>query len=110
MSNKSFITTITNKNFEEEVLKSPIPVLLDFWAEWCGPCRMIGPFIEQIGAKYDGQLKTGKVNVDEQGELAARYGVGSIPTLILYKNGNVVQRQVGAVPVLQIESMIKEFL
>jgi thioredoxin 1 len=110
MGNETVITTITSENFEAEVLTSPIPVLLDFWAEWCGPCRMIGPFIEQLGAKYSGQIKTGKVNVDEQGDLATRHGVVSIPTLILYKNGNIVRRQVGAAPTLQIESMIKEVL
>ncbi|MDR1024215.1 MAG: thioredoxin [Treponema sp.] len=110
MSDEALITTITSENFEEEVLKSPVPVLLDFWAEWCGPCRMIGPFIEQIGAEYDGRLKIGKINVDEQADLAARHSIVSIPTLVLYKNGSLVQRQVGATPKLQIESMIKEFL
>jgi thioredoxin 1 len=110
MGDSTLIITITSENFEAEVLKSPIPVLIDFWAAWCGPCRMIGPFIEQLGAEYDGQLKAGKVNVDEQGELALKHEVVSIPTLVVYKDGRVVQRQVGAAHKSQIEALFKEFL
>jgi thioredoxin 1 len=110
MDNSTVVTTITGENFEAEVLKSPIPVLIDFWAAWCGPCRMIGPFIEQLGAEYDGRIKIGKVNVDEQGELANRHSVVSIPTLVVYKNGSPVQRQVGAANKSQIEALFKEFL
>ncbi|MDR2177380.1 MAG: thioredoxin [Treponema sp.] len=110
MSDSTFVITITGENFEAEVLKSPLPVLVDFWAAWCGPCKMIGPFIEQIGAEYSGRLKVGKVNVDEQGELANRHGIASIPTLVVYKNGSLVQRQTGAAQKSQIETLFKEFL
>jgi thioredoxin 1 len=110
MGDSTLITGITGENFEAEVLKSPIPVLLDFWADWCGPCRMIAPFLEQLGAEYDGQIRIGKVNVDEQAELATRHNVVSIPTLIVYKNGSIVQRQVGAAQKSRIEALFKEFL
>jgi thioredoxin 1 len=98
---------ITNENFESEVIASPIPVLIDFWADWCGPCKMIGPFIDQLAGEYEGRLKVGKVNVDEQGGLAGRHGIASIPTLIVYKDGRPVQRQIGAAPKQQIEAMFK---
>ncbi|MDR2376526.1 MAG: thioredoxin [Treponema sp.] len=110
MGDSTFVTMITSENFEAEVLKSPLPVLIDFWADWCGPCKMIGPFIEQLGAEYDGRLKIGKVNVDEQGDLANQHSVVSIPTLVVYKNGNPVQRQVGAANKSQIEALFREFL
>ncbi|MDR0669537.1 MAG: thioredoxin [Treponema sp.] len=110
MDNSTVVTTITGENFEAEVLKSPLPVLIDFWADWCGPCRMIGPLIEQIGAEYDGRLKIGKVNVDEQADLAVRHNVVSIPTLIVYKDGSPVQRQVGAASKSKIEALFREFL
>jgi thioredoxin 1 len=102
--------TITGENFEAEVIASPIPVLIDFWAGWCGPCKMIGPFIDQIAEEYEGRLKVGKVNVDDQGELAGRHGVASIPTLIVYKNGSPVQKQIGAAPKQQIEAMFKDLI
>ncbi|MDR2135168.1 MAG: thioredoxin [Treponema sp.] len=108
MGDSTFV--ITGENFEDEVLKSPVPVLVDFWAPWCGPCKMIGPIIDQIGAEYSGRLKVGKVNVDEQGDLASRHSVVSIPTLVVYKNGSPVQRQVGAGNKSQIEALFKEFL
>jgi thioredoxin 1 len=102
--------SLTNENFEAEVLSSPVPVLIDFWADWCGPCKMIGPFIDQLAAEYQGRLKVGKVNVDEQGELAGRHGVVSIPTLVVYKDGSLVQQQVGAAPKQQIESLFKDLV
>ena len=101
---------ITGANFEAEVVKSPVPVLLDFWASWCGPCRMIAPFIEQLADEYSGRLKVGKVNVDEEGELAGHHGVVSIPTLIVYKDGKVANQTIGAVPKQNIEALFKNLL
>ena len=98
--------TITSENFEAEVLKSDIPVLVDFWATWCGPCQMIGPVVSEIAEEYAGKIKVGKVNVDEQMALAMQYQVASIPTLILFKNGEVAKRTMGAQPK---ENLIKLF-
>ena len=87
--------TITNKNFEEEVVKSEVPVLIDFWATWCGPCRMIAPEVEALADEYDGRIKVGKVNVDVEEELAVKYRVSSIPTLMLFEHGEPVKKVVG---------------
>lgn len=89
---------ITVDNFEEEVLGSKIPVLVDFWASWCGPCRMLGPVVAEIAEEMDGKIKVGKVNVDEEGELAARFGIMSIPTVMVFKNGEVTNTSVGFCP------------
>ena len=102
--------TITGANFDSEVVKASVHVLLDFWAAWCAPCRMISPFIEQIADEYDGKLKVGKINVDEENDLAIKHNVASIPTLAIYKNGALVSIQSGAMPKNQIESFIKGHL
>ena len=102
--------TITNANFEDEVLRSEIPVLLDFWAAWCGPCRMLAPVLEEIEQEYAGRIKVGKVNVDEEIELAQRYRVASIPTVILFKEGQAAEISVGYRPKEDFEAMIKSVI
>lgn len=87
----------TESNFDE-LIKTDKPVLVDFWAEWCGPCRLVGPHVDALATEYEGRAVIGKVNVDQQGTLAAKYGVRNIPTLIVLKNGEVVDKVVGAVP------------
>jgi len=86
---------LNDKNFEQEVLQSKIPFLVDFWASWCGPCQMVEPIIEELDKEYEGKIKTGKLNVDESPQTAAKYGVMSIPTVILFKEGKEVARKVG---------------
>lgn len=98
---------ITRENFENEVMKSNIPVLIDFWAPWCGPCRMMGPIIEQLAEEYEGKAKVGKVNVDEEGELSQAFGVMSIPTIVLVKDGKIVKQAVGARPKAEVEAMLQ---
>lgn len=100
--------TITGGNFEQEVLQSPIPVLIDFWAAWCGPCKMISPFIDQLAGEYEGRIKIGKVNVDEENGLAERHGIASIPALVLYKDGVIVDQRNGAAPKRDIEAMFRD--
>ncbi len=89
------IAALTQENFGAEVLKSPTPVLVDFWAEWCGPCKMIAPILDELAEEYEGRVRIGKVNIDEQQELAAQYGVRAIPTLLLFRNGEVADQIVG---------------
>ena len=90
------ILTLTNGNFESEIKKNGVPILVDFWAEWCGPCRMVAPILEKLADELDGKVRVGKVNVDDESSLAGRYGIQSIPTLLLFKGGKVVDQYVGA--------------
>lgn len=101
---------ITSSNFQTEIVDSSLPVLVDFWADWCMPCKMIAPSIEQIASTYKGRIKVGKVNVDSESELAGRFGINSIPTLILFKGGEVVAQRVGALPKHSIEELVKSSL
>lgn len=100
------VSVITNENFENEVLNSTKPVLLDFWASWCGPCRMVSPIVDEIAQEHP-EIKVGKVNVDEQPELAASFNVMSIPSLFVFKDGKVVNQAVGARPKQEILDMLK---
>ncbi|HID56367.1 TPA: thioredoxin [Candidatus Poribacteria bacterium] len=102
------IMHITDDNFEREVIRSDLPVLVDFWAEWCGPCLMLAPIIEQIAQEYDGRLKVGKLNVDEHGPLAVRYGIRGIPTLTLLKGGKPVSQLIGVTPKSEIKRWLDE--
>jgi len=96
----------TDDSFENDVLKADKPVLVDFWAEWCGPCRMVGPIVEEMAGEYEGKAKIGKVNVDENAEIATKYGIRSIPSLLIFKNGEVVDQIVGAVPKKQLKKQL----
>lgn len=98
---------ITKNNFETEVLKSELPVLVDFWAAWCGPCRMLSPIIEEIEKEYAGKVKIGKVNVDEEMELAQMFRVASIPTVLLFKEGKVAAQSIGYRPKEDFEAMLR---
>ncbi|HDQ13873.1 MAG TPA: thioredoxin [Sediminispirochaeta sp.] len=102
--------SLTAENFEQEVLKSEIPVIVDFWAEWCAPCKMLHPVLDEISQEYAGKVKVAKLDVDENGEIAAQYNVVSIPTLLLFKDGTVANQFVGAAPKQTIEGFFKDYI
>lgn len=98
--------TFTDADFDKDVLNSDVPVLVDFWAEWCGPCRMMGPTVDQIATDYSGRVKVGKLDVDSNQQTAARYGIRGIPTLLLFKGGMVVDQKVGAIGKPEFQKML----
>ncbi len=100
--------TLTKDNFQAEVLEADKPVLVDFWAEWCGPCRKLGPTIAKLAEEHPDDWKVGKVNVDDEPELSSQYGISSIPTLIVFKGGQIVNQSVGVIPKAQIEAMVEQ--
>ena len=102
--------TVTAANFEAEVLNSELPVLLDFWATWCGPCKMIAPYVAEIAAAYAGRIKVGKVNVDEEPQLAMQFRITAIPTLIVFKNGRIAAENVGYLSQQKLEAMVDRAL
>jgi thioredoxin 1 len=104
------VKAVTDASFESDVLKSDLPVLVDFWAEWCGPCKMIGPIVEEIANEYQGKLAVAKLNVDENAAVPAKHGIRGIPTLILFKNGAVVAQKVGAAAKSQLTAWIDSHL
>ncbi len=102
----SEIVNVTDGNFDAEVLQADCPVLVDYWAEWCGPCKMIAPILDEISGEYEGKLKIAKLNIDENGETPPKYGIRGIPTLMLFKNGNVEATKVGALSKSQLTAFI----
>ena len=104
------VMTFDGKNFETEVVKSEVPVLVDFWAPWCGPCKMIGPIIEELAGEYEGKAKVGKVNVDDNQDLAAKFGIRGIPTVVLFKGGEIAGSFVGLRPKEDLAGALDEAL
>ncbi len=104
------VLSFSDGNFETEVIKSDIPVLVDFWAPWCAPCKAIAPLVDTLAGEYEGKIKVGKVNVDENPATPGKYGIRGIPTIILFKEGKVMDQVVGAVPKAQLEALIKKAL
>ncbi len=102
----SQIEQVTDDNFEPEVLQSDLPVLVDYWAEWCGPCKQIAPILDEVAREYDGRLKVAKINVDENRQVPARFGIRGIPTLMLFRNGNVEDTRVGALSKSQLTAFL----
>jgi thioredoxin 1 len=103
-------TVLNEQNFDAEVLKADLPVMVDFWAVWCGPCKVLSPIVDELAKDYAGKLKVGKVNVDENNTLAQRYGVMSIPTLKFFKAGKMIGEMIGAAPKAAVESELKKYL
>ena len=104
------VLQVTDGNFEDEIIKSDIPSMVDFWAAWCGPCKMVGPVVEELAAQYEGKIKIGKMDVDTNRQTPAKFGIRNIPTLILFKDGQVVQTITGAHPKDHIEGELKKML
>jgi len=102
--------TVTKSNFDAEIVKSTVPVVADFWAEWCGPCKMIAPVLKELAREYKDKIKIAKIDVDAEGELAQQFNIVSIPTILLFNKGQVVKQQIGAVPRQALEKMIKDVL
>ena len=106
----SDVLEVTDETFDAEIVKADTPALVDFWAEWCGPCRMVGPVVEELAGAYKGKIKVAKMNVDQNRETPGRFGIRNIPTLIFFKGGDVAQTIVGAQPKASIEDQIKKLL
>ena len=106
----SDVLHVTDDNFEQEILKSDIPAMVDFWADWCGPCKMVGPIVEELAKEYKGKIKIAKMNVDQNQKTPARFGIRSIPTLIFFKNGEVVNVIIGAQPKEILKSALEKLL
>ena len=104
------VKTLTKDNFEQEVVQAQLPVLVDFWAPWCGPCKVVGPVVDSLATDNEGKLVVGKVNVDENKDLAAKFGIRGIPTLVIFKDGNEVQRMVGAQSKAQLQKAIDQVI
>jgi thioredoxin 1 len=101
---------VTDSSFDQEVLHSDVPVLVDFWAPWCGPCRMVAPVVEEIASQFEGKIKVAKVNTDENPQVASKYGIRSIPTLMIFKGGEKVDMVVGAVPKTTLVNTLEKYL
>ena len=110
MKNMSEIAEVTDQSFEEKIINSKIPAMVDFWAEWCGPCKTVGPTVEELSKEYKGKINIVKMNVDENRQTTTRFGIRNIPTLMLFKGGEVVQTIIGAQPKSNIEKELKKLL
>ncbi len=106
MADSGALLHVTDADFDQQILKSEVPALVDFWAAWCGPCRTVGPVVEELAGEYSGKVKIAKLNVDDNKQTPSKYGVKGIPTLMLFKNGAVVDQIVGAVPKTKIKEML----
>ncbi len=104
------VINLTDLNWEEEVVNSSVPVLVDFWAPWCGPCRIIAPIIEELAKEYEGKIKVGKLNTDENPQVSMRYGIRAIPTLILFKNGEIADTRIGVQPKEALRQMLNSYV